>query len=227
MQNELLQLHLLHRDATQVQGEWRASAKRKLGSRFKSVVDMNEALVQLEVGETGKTNALALKKWQDQGMPGWGLEEKIQILDEVVTGVWNLVESGGKYARVVRKFERWLSRCHDILESRNNEELQGDDIKFLEGLDADWKDDCQNLGRKLETWRDHLKDIGSLEGGSSLAGTVEGCRMLVRNMLMELSVMGQIERDAMVTESEWIHSMNNDNSEDDGIPAAGAVWRLG
>lgn len=190
-----------------------------------SVVDRNEALLQLEVDETSKTNGLALKKWQDQGTPGWDLEDKVQILNDVIAGVWNLGESGGKYARVVRKFERWLSRCRGTLDARASEEFQDGSIMFLEALDADWKDDCQNLGRKLENWRDNLKDLGLLETGSSLAATVDGCRNLVGNMLMELNIMGQIERDAMAMECEWVRSMNDDNSEDEDIPTAGAVWR--
>jgi hypothetical protein len=64
LQNELLQLYLLHRDAAQVGHEWRASAKRKLDARFQSVVERNEKLVALEVEETGKINAAALQKWQ-------------------------------------------------------------------------------------------------------------------------------------------------------------------
>lgn len=191
------------------------------------MVDKNEALIQLEVDETGKTNAIALKKWQDQGTPGWGLEEKIQILDEVITGVWNLGESGGKYPRIVRRFERWLGRCHKIMESRDSDEVSGDEIMFLETLGEDWKVDCQNLRRKLEGWRDHLQDLGSLEGGSSLAVTLNGARNLVGNMLMELGVMSQIERDAMAAESEWIRKMNEDDSEDNNIPTAGAIWRAG
>jgi len=45
-------------------------------------------------------------------------------------------------------------------------------------------------------------------------------------MLMELSVMAQVERDAMNMELEWIKSMNNDVSDDDqDTPTAGAIWR--
>jgi hypothetical protein len=211
-----------------VEKEWRDSAKRKLGSKFKSTVNRNESLVQLEVKETGKLNAAALKKWQDMGTPGWGLEEKIQVLDEVLTGIWNLGDSGGKYSRVVRKFERWLSRYQDILESReHNDDLEDEDIVFLEELDMGWKDDCHVLGRKLETWRDIMRDLGPPDNGSSLAGVLDGCQRLVRGMLAELNVMAQIERGAMDTELDWIKSMNREISEDDeSIPTAGAAWRL-
>lgn len=185
-------------------------------------------MVALEAEETGIINAAALQKWQDTGMPGWGLEEKVQILDEVMSGVWNLGESGGKYARVVRRFERWLSRCQDILEARcRDDELGDEDIVFLEELDSGWKDDCLVLGRKLESWRDHLKHLGSPDPGSSLATVVEGCRALVRGMLAELAIMGQIESDAVTMELEWIKSMNDDtlNDENENTPVAGAIWR--
>ena len=190
------------------------------------MVDRNETLVQLEVEETGKVNAAALKKWKDLGTPGWGLEEKMQVLDEVITGLWILGDSGGKYGRVVRRFERWLIRCQNILEARADDEgLEDDEIVFLEDLDAGWKDDCLILGRKLESWRDHLKNLGTLDLGSSLAVIVDGCRSLVSGMLMELGVMAQIERDAMSMEAEWIKSMNDDVFDDQNTPVAGAVWR--
>ena len=149
--------------------QWRSSAKRKLGSKFESVVSKHESLVQLEMKEIGKTNAAALKKWQDTGTPGWGLEEKIQVLDELLGGLWNLGDSGGKYARVVRTFERWLDRYQDILELRKNHDgLEGETIVFLEELDSEWKDDCLLLRRKLESWKDNMRDLGSPDSGSSL-----------------------------------------------------------
>ena len=206
--------------------EWRASAKRKLGARFEAVVDKNEQLVQLEVEETGKINAAALKRWKEIGTPGWGLDEKIQVLDEVISGVWILGDSGGKYGRVVRRFERWLVRCQDILSARAHDEgLEDDEVVFLEELDAGWKDECLLLCRKLESWRDQIKNLGTLDSGSSLAVIVDGCRNLVSGMLMELDVMAQIERDAMSMESEWIKSMNDDVLDDKDTPVAGAIWR--
>lgn len=228
MQNELLQLHLLHKDEALVGKQWRASAKRKLNERFESVGDRNEALVCLEIAELGKINAFAFQKWQGVGMPGWDLEEKVQILDDAMSGVWNLGESGGKYARVVRRFERWLGKYQDALQSRARDHEDADgEILFLEELDASWKDDCLLLARKLEGWQRHLRDLGSPGSGSSLGTVVEGCRRLVSGMLAELAVMAQIEREAMNKEVEWIKSMNDetmDNNKD--APTAGAIWRL-
>jgi hypothetical protein len=196
------------------------------------VVDRNDALMVLEVEETSKNNVSAFQKWEDMGTPGWGLEEKIQILDEVLAGLWNLGELGGKYTKLVRKFERWLNRCQAVLETRaHDDEINDnyDEMMFIEELDHGWKDDCHVLGRKLETWRGHLNDLGSPECGSSLATVVDGCRSLIRGMLTELSVMGQIERDTMSIEADWIKTMNHDvldNDDNDDIPSADAGWRV-
>ena len=227
LQNELLQLHLLHKNVVQTENEWRSSAKKKLGARFQSVVESNKDLVALEVEEMGNINAVALQQWQDTRTPQWGPEEKMQVLSEVIMGVWNLGDAGGRYSRIIRKFERWLRRCQDILDFQSrSDELADEDVEFLEELDSGWKDDCLNIGRKLESWRDNLKYLGAPDPRSSVATVVNGCRSLVRGMLMELAIMGQIEKDAVAMEAEWIRSMNDDGMDDsEDIPTAGAVWR--
>jgi hypothetical protein len=96
---------------------------------------------------------------------------------------------------------------------------------FVEELDSGWKDDCLLLSRKLEIWKSHLKDLGSPDLGLSLAVVLDGCQSLVVGMLKELTLMAQIERDAIRMEAEWIKSMNDDVLDDRGIAAAGAIWR--
>lgn len=207
--------------------QWRASAKRKLGERFQSVVDRNNELVQQEVEEIGKINAIALKNWEDIGAPGWGLDEKIQVLDEIVTGVWNLGAPSGKYGRIIRRFERWLSRCQGILASRQDDEApENGEVVFLEELDHTWKDDCLLIERKLDVWKSSLRDLGIPDEGSSLATVVNGYSSLVEGMLEELRVLAQIERDAIAMERDWIKMMNDDGSDDDvDTYTAGAIWR--
>ena len=240
LQNELLGLHLLHKDVEVVGQEWRASCKRKLGGIFQDVMNKNERLVQLELDEMGQVNAMALKSWKTQsGGSRLGLEEKIQILDEVLTGVWNLGESGGKYSRVVRKFEKWMIRSQEILDARARDEgLENDEVVFLEELDVGWKDDCLNIGRKLTVWDQQLREIGMPEeergGGGALKGRNssltrmwQNCYDLVGGMREELGTMAGIEAEAARREGEWIRSVNDEGMDEDeiGLPVAGAIWR--
>ncbi|KAH8815678.1 hypothetical protein F5884DRAFT_696219, partial [Xylogone sp. PMI_703] len=229
LQSELLQLCLMHRDVPRVESEWKASAKTKLGSKFEDTVRQNADLAKLEAEEMGRINAIALKQWQGLGAPGWGIEEKIQVLGEVITGVWHLGEHGGKYARLVRKFEKWVAKTEGIMAVRNSKNGFDDEkIVFVEELDHAWKDDCFTIGRKLNTWKDQLDQLGPPpDPGSSLATLVQGCRGLVFGMLKELSIMAKIEKDAVKAEIEWIRKMNDDSSDDatEGTRVAGAIWR--
>lgn len=188
----------------------------------------HDELVKLEVEAAGRINAAALKEWQDMGTPGWGLEERIQLLDEVLNEAWNLGEPGGKYARLVRRFEKWVIRCEAILRDREDEKMLDEDeeIVFIEELDMGWKDECLVLNRKLEGWRDALEDLGRLEQVSTMASVVGGVRALVDGMLLELETMAQIESDAVALEQEWIKSVNGSLEDDGDTPVAGAVWRF-
>lgn len=208
--------------------QWKASAKKKLGAKFQSVVKRHDELIHLEVEEAGKINAAALKEWQGIGTPGWGLEERIQLLDEVLNEAWILGEPGGKYARLLRKFEKWVVKCEQILKDREHDQMldEEEEVVFIEELDMAWKDECLVLKRKLEGWRDALGDLGRFEQESTVANVVGGIRALVSGMLLELETMAQIESYAMTLEQECIQSVNGGLEHDDDTSVAGAVWRF-
>ncbi|KAF4443879.1 hypothetical protein F53441_11338 [Fusarium austroafricanum] len=232
LQTELLQLHLLLRDAPTVDAVWRASAKRKLGDRFLELAAVSKHIDDQEKAEVERGNVLALHQW----IVGGSLEERIQVLDAAITGLWALEEPGGRYARVVRRFERWVDRMCEIEEARHEGGalLQESDVLFIDELDSTWKDECSGLVRRLDTLKRQLDQLGDFTHDdqgevkateqSSLQRMVEGSRELVQGMLAELAVMEDIERDALAREDEWIEGMNRDEDMDD-IPRAGAVWR--
>ncbi|KAJ4141172.1 hypothetical protein NW768_000379 [Fusarium equiseti] len=233
LQTELLQLHLLHRDAPTVDGAWRASAERKLGDQFSNLAAASKQVDDQERAEVEKENVLALRQWAVGGR----LEERIQVLDSVMSGLWALEDPGGRYARVVRRFERWVERMCEIEEARREGGalLQESDVLFIGELDCAWKDECTGLVRRLDTLKRQISQLGDPsnesegEGDSkersSLQRMVEGSRELVDGMLTELNVMEDIERDALAREDEWIERMNRDDDADD-TPRAGAVWRV-
>ncbi|RGP75078.1 aga1 a-agglutinin anchor subunit [Fusarium longipes] len=233
LQTELLQLHLLHRDAPAVDAAWRASAERKLGEQFSNLAAASKQVDDQEKAEVERENVLALRKWA----VGGGLEERIQLLDSVMSGLWALEEPGGRYARVVRRFERWVERMCEIEEARREGGalLQESDVLFISELDSAWKDECAGLVRRLDTLKQQLNQLGDFptecqgeddtNEPSSLQRMVKGSRELVHGMLTELNVMEGIERDALAREDDWIERMNRDEDTDD-TPRAGAVWRV-
>ncbi|KAG4219447.1 hypothetical protein PC116_g32073, partial [Phytophthora cactorum] len=233
--------------------EWRSSARERLGARFSRLVAHNEALAKLERHGVEARNIAALVRWgksssgnsnnNSNSRSGLGLEEKIQILDEVLNGVWQLGEPGGRYQRVVASFEAWAERMASIISAQRSGDVDGliagGEVRFLGDLDRTWARDCESLLRKLEGWRAALRDLGDVDGDdnhdpaladSGLARMVGGARALVQDMLAELKGMGEIERDAARTENEWITRMNKAiEDEDDDTPAARAyvpLWKL-
>lgn len=205
--------------------EWRASAKQKLGDRFARLAVANQEADDKERAEVERENVLALSGWA----AGGGLEERIQALDGMMSGLWTMGEAGGRYARAVRRFERWIDRVAEMEDARRSENLllHDQDVLFIGDLDASWKDECAGLKRKLDGWKTQLNELGQVpdDEQSSLGRMMHGSRMLIHNMLDELSLMEGIEKDALEREDSWIGRMNREESGDD-TPRAGAIWRV-
>lgn len=167
-----------------------------------------------------------------------GLEDKIQVLESVLSGLWSLGEPGGRHARVVRKFEKWVDQMMAAVEARRKASgagalMEDDEIAFVGEMDLAWKDEVSSLARKLDGWRRQLKQVEvglpeeemeEAQQRSSLVRILAGCRSQLYDMLAELDIMQQVERDAIAQEAEWIKRMNREAEADD-TPRAGAIWR--
>ena len=121
-----------------------------------------------EAREEARLNGLALKAWTGGGS-GWGLEEKVQRLDEALTGIWRLGEAGGRYTRLVRRFEKWHGTAQEILDSREGQDghALGDvdlDGTFVTPLEESWREEREHLARKLDRWRGQLRDLDAQPG---------------------------------------------------------------
>lgn len=181
-------------------------------------------------------NLAALKSWASNS-GAKSLDDKIQTLDGVLTGLWSLSEPGGRYARVIRKFEKWVAQMMTAVEARRQAGglgalMESGEVAFISELDPTWKEEVSSLARKLDVWRRHLNQ---LEDGlpvqadvkspkSSLAVILNCCRAQVHGMLAELDTMDEIEQSAFKNEAAWIKRMNREDVADD-TPVAGAIWR--
>lgn len=231
LQAELLQLQLLHKDAAVVDEAWRQSARDKLRLRFEELARSGRNVSELEKAQAGSENVLALRAWGLEGSGAGALEQKIQALDVIVNGVWALSEPAGRHARAVRRFERWIDRVSEIEDARSSGTalVQAEDHLFISELDSAWKEEAPGLIRKLDGWRRQLKDLGDVPetdgtGSASLTRMITGCRSLIDTMLRELTIMEEIEQEALRKEEAWITKVNREEDSDD-TPMAGAVWR--
>ncbi|PNP50980.1 hypothetical protein THARTR1_08601 [Trichoderma harzianum] len=234
LQAELLQLYLLHQEAPNVDAEWRASAKQKLGNRFQKLSEESREVAEQESVALEKRNVLALRRWGSGGR----LDEKIQSLESIVTNVWSLSDPGGRYARVVRHFEIWIDGVSEMEDARKKGVMltQGNDNLFIEDLDARWKEERGDLIQLLTEWRQQLSDINDLsrdefyteppeeDEKSSLEKMLDGSRMLIDDMLAELEIMDEVEHEALAREDAWIEKMNRSEDDDLRVSRVRGAW---
>lgn len=227
LQSELLQLHLLHRDADAVSAEWQASAREKLGERFELLNQESRETAEEERAAREEETVLALRAWG----AGGGLEAKIQGLDAIIAGVWTLAEPGGRYARVVRRFERWLDQVSELQEARRGlgamHRMGEGQALFVGELDTPWKDELPGLLRRLDGWRRQLAEIGEPPDAadSSLCRVLRGLWESIDGMLEEVRLMEEMEQDALQSEDAWIEATNREDDDYD-TQQAGAIWRV-
>lgn len=220
---------------------WHASARDRLRTRFDALAEADRDVGKGEAALEEARNIAALAAW---ALNSEELEARIQALDGILSGIWSFGEPNGRYARVVRKFEKWFDAMVVAVEARRQAGgvgalTEGNEVAFIRELDPAWKEEVSLLTRKLDGWRRQLArlqidstmpDNHDIEGevrqsGSSLARILAGCRAQTHDMLAELDLMEQMERDAISQEAAWIKRMNRDDDEMDDTPRAGAIWR--
>jgi len=210
-----------------------------MGKRFEELAGREQRISKEEEDLVERVNVRALLDWGKR--QGAGLEHRVQILDGVLCGLWALGEPGGRYVRVVRRFEKWVGRVEQVWEVRKREDLSAilgegtDDLGMvLVGeLDAQWKDECAGLVRRLDEWRRSLKGLDTPGGEmtneeSSLVKILGACRTLTHDMLAELDLMEKMEQDVVLEEMRWVRDVNREmdcNGKDRNITRAGAIWR--
>ena len=197
----------------------------------------HEELCSREEEQMGRRNLEDLKAWGDDGT-GVGVGEKVRVLSEVLGGVCSMGdEKGGRYHRVVRSFEKFLTYVQEIHDVREGDDDDGD-LDFIEGLPAEWKEQVFHLERKFKGWKADLCQLGTpnlqnydqdtTEVQSTLSSVLEKLSDAIERMLEELSMMRNLEDEIVRREEEWIEKMNrNDEDDDDNEErnVAGAIWR--
>ncbi|KAI9858603.1 MAG: hypothetical protein M1813_007408 [Trichoglossum hirsutum] len=207
LQTELLQLHIMHRSSAEVSHAWQQSAESKLRKRFEDVAQEHRKVVALEREMQAQLNLRALKEFSHESGTRRGLGERIQTLGSVIPEIVNITGAGGKYARLVRGFERWIEWTEQIWEARDHDgrELNSrGELDFVQSLGDGWRDETASLSRKLGLWLQELDGVGSSFAGSSLSLVLTHCRCLTEGMMQELEVMRGLEREIVARESRWV-----------------------
>lgn len=233
IQTELTQLHLLLDPAVEVQKQWERSAKTCLQSHFELLRERYIQLEGLVQSRRASVNHSALIAWCDE-LPIVKVAEKLQLLSHNVQEISALIESGGRYTRLLNTFELWFARACRIRDSHNRSlDTTRQDLEFIESIGDDWKIEVASLEVKLSSCSRELRAVGNSQGSSTLAHFLLSFQRAVTNLLDELGMIRGIESDLMAQETWEIEAMIAlsaiaDDSNTSSIPASyQGIWHAG
>ncbi|KZM19781.1 uncharacterized protein EKO05_0004397 [Ascochyta rabiei] len=203
LQMDLLQLHLLHENAAKVNRHWEMSAKRELRMKFDEVASMYQVMLEHERSGQEQKNLEALLEWTGDRSSA-SLVEHIQILSGPLHELPSLVQTGGRFQRLVAAFEQWVSWLEEVRSARESRTEAG--LGSIEGLGDAWKAENASLVRKLTSFARDLNGLSQPAAGSSIASIVFSCKTLLQGLLEELEVMQTIEASVLLKEKEWVET---------------------
>ncbi|KAF1365977.1 hypothetical protein EJ07DRAFT_94141 [Lizonia empirigonia] len=203
LQIDLLQLHLLHKDAAEVSRLWETSAKRELRLKFDEVASMYQVMIEHERSGQEQKNLLALLEWTSDRSSA-SLVEHIQILSGPLHELPSLIATGGRFQRLASAFEQWESWVQEVRSARQNRTEVG--LGSIEGLGDAWLAEHAALTRKLTSFARDLDGLSQPAEGSSIASIVSSCKTLLAGLLEELRVMQIVEADVVSNEKEWVET---------------------
>ncbi|PSN63227.1 hypothetical protein BS50DRAFT_591408 [Corynespora cassiicola Philippines] len=231
LQAELLQLHLLHEASAEVNRQWELSAKRSLHHRFDEVASLYQVMRESERQGQEQKNLESLREWNNSNSSS-GLAEHIQVLSGPLHELPSLVDSGGRFRRLVDDFERWASWVDEIQTARGHAANgRSADTGSVEGLGDAWQAENAALTRKLTAYSRDLDKLTQPAPGSSLSCIVATCKELLRGILEELRTMQMIHAGVVAQESEWVEDRLKSIARDIGAHLAetaggNEAWRV-
>lgn len=134
--------------------------------------------------------------------------------------VSGLLQSGSKYARVIKLFENWSTNASRVRDTRGSspEGFEEGEIEFVESIGDGWKAELSYLERKLIIAEEELQGLGEpADQGTSIQRVVALLKRSVGQVLEELGVMRDVEGKLVEAEREWIEREVKRLVKDDGL----------
>jgi hypothetical protein len=203
LQDELLQLQLMHDSSHSQQKKYLENTKRKFEDQFAALSQDYRELTAQEHAYYTKSNCMALQQWLSEGeLPGLG---KMQTLARCVQEVTTLTAPNNNLCIVMEEFETWFERMILISNSRCSGTALPEYNDILVGpLSQEWHDSVSLLHRKLDHCSQVLSNLGLARKGSGLAMVLDIHKLFVDDLRAELAYSSAIEEIALQQEQIWV-----------------------
>ena len=198
---ELLQLHVLYRQAIKAQQQWKRSAEAHYEKQFQGLASRATALRDRQTQEAEQRSTAAILKWCNAD--GGTIEHKLATLSRIIAATDRLASPESAYTALIRAFEHW----YDELIGRQQQgrrltSRQRPVSEVAEGLGDGWKAEARAQQGAIVGLAFELLELGASTADCELTRCVTALSEMLNNMLQELEVIQGIEGDILRQEQK-------------------------
>ena len=206
LQDELLQLSLIHEQASRCQGTFKATARRKVENQRSSVRKRYDEVVDLEKQYRRHQDLEAVTSWLDVD-EHVAASDKVSGLSVCIAEIDEITSNGSTLDRLLHLFELWRAKADQTLHRQQKHPTDTDaSIDFIESLDRELLSGLSLAHGRLTICRRTLSALGGAQRTSSLGRVLERHTVLVEVLLEEIETCQALHKSIMTHQEAWIAS---------------------
>ena len=229
LQNELLQLSLVHQGSAKTMVDFERSVGKKIDFKTRQLRKEEQVVSTLEAEYQKGLNAVSLFEWlqEDAGFN----ERKVQDLSFCIKELESLREDGQLFQQLMEEFRRWLDKAQEIMPALINNSTYDGDVDVILSLEAPtltWWHGVEECSRKLELCQRLLNRLGKAESRPGIGIVLARYRDLTAIMLAKIQTAQDIVNAVTASQQQWLSgslSVALDEAEfEDRLTNRKGVW---
>lgn len=204
MHDELLQLSLVHEQASRLQGTFEAKARRKLEDQRSSTSKRHAEVAELDTQHRRHQDLEAVTSWLH-------VDEHIDACDRVcslsscIADISELTSNESTLNKLLHMFETWRTEAERTLCRQQKQPTDTDTtIDFIEPMDRELLGNFSLAHERLSVCRRTLASLGDAGTSSSLGKLLERHTVLVEVLLEEIETCQNLHTSMMRQQEAWI-----------------------
>ncbi|EXJ77171.1 hypothetical protein A1O3_10329 [Capronia epimyces CBS 606.96] len=203
LQDELLQLTLLHDTAATTLRAYQKSITLQLSAWSDDLSQQLQTLASLEGESQAKANAYVAKSWlhagREQRSTTSAASNRLLVLAHSIRELTCITKPFGPLDSVMRLFEEWQI-------SAASTSPNGASLSQLAPLDPQWSDRLTSVQKRVQTCADSLADLQGPSVSSSIGLLIHMHSRLADQVLQEIAICRDIEVLILRREQEWMEA---------------------
>ena len=208
LQDELLQLSLVHQHSSKSLKEFARSVEQKLELASRKLCEEREVVSALEAKRQRHINALVLLDWlnAEAETPS---ERKIQDLSFCVNELADMCAEGQTIDQVMAEFDQWQRQTYKTIQLQSNDQLNWNDSADMCAIarpGPTWMHKADECSKRLELCQRTLEGLGEAEPESGIGTMLVKNRQLTCVLLQKLRTAQTTVDAVMAHQERWLSS---------------------